>query len=164
MDKIKLKPIPATGIKCHKCHMKMFACETPSGGDYTTCPICDNIGGNIDFILDKDTGKKIIISEDDYYLDGYRDHYCDRCHTLYDLGCRHCESGCTDDIYHGMLVSSIKCGDKQYDGMPIFESIDHCRQVLPNFVLNWYCTCQNNQYDCTKAHYFRKVEHNCRNK
>lgn len=33
-------PIPSKGQKCYRCHKNIFAFETPSGADYTNCPIC----------------------------------------------------------------------------------------------------------------------------
>lgn len=160
MDKIKSRPIPETGVPCYWCGKKMFAGDTPQGADCTSCPICKSgCWYPIPYYYDEDKGE--VVKDENYQGPNY--NYCDQCNIVFGLGCTHGVNGCTDDIYHGRLVYSYEYGGEKHDGMPVFESVKHCRKVLPNMKLNWFCTCNNNQYDCKKASYPKEVEHNCKN-
>lgn len=148
MDKLKSMPIPSTGQPCEICNKKMFACTTPGGATFINCPIC---------AISQEYISSCIPHTDDEVI------YCDTCNSLYQEGCTHGENGCTDDVSHGMLISNFKYLEKDYDGMPVFESYDHCVEIYPELKLTWFCTCNNNQYDCLKAGYPREVAHECLN-
>ena len=128
---------PTAGISCDRCDDAMFISLTPSGADYTTCPIC-GIGD----------------SYVDYNYDENHDfHYCDHCNIVYKLGCTHGVNGCTDDTYYAELVNGFKIGNMEYSGMPVFNSYKECLDLINNYELYWVCTCKGNCSDCPKSAY-----------
>ena len=164
------------GISCSRCHVEMFSIETPFGSDYVTCPLCEHWsehGGSSDIISDildkreKETG----IEEDLLY-------YCEKCNIMFRVGCTHAVNGCTDDVYHAELIKSYKVENKvllemlkqtflpnelnsiiyeylfdTFIGMPKFTSLKECEQIFQNLTLNWYCTCNKSNSQCSKGVY-----------
>ncbi len=66
-----------------------YPVETPNGGDYITCPRCNNWVKQEDEYLDQ------IIME---FLYDY--NICDKCNLVFNSGCKLCENGCTDSMYY----------------------------------------------------------------
>ena len=164
MDKIISRPIPDAGICCRRCDEGQckFLTILQQDANCNDCPFCGYWGGQrIPYYYS--VNNKARTCCDNCRLKTANANYCINCRILYNEGCIHAENGCSDDIYHAQLVYSYQCNSQKYEGMPVFESAEHCCAVLPNLKLNWFCTCNNNQYDCEEAGYPREVEHECKN-
>ncbi len=102
--------------KCWSCDRIGFFITTPSGADYTTCPICK---GDIDYMLyDKDNKgdpyhknkvlDELLDKENNNLSMKFPDQYCNNCGILYGFSHTHAENGCTDDIYHSLLITKYE--------------------------------------------------------
>jgi hypothetical protein len=118
---------------CEHCKEKTLVCYTPNGADYNTCPLCDSSE------LNKYNYSLCDNIEDDDMLNY---SYCEKCHIIYEIGCKHKVYGCTDDAYNAHLICEWK--DKRtkqyYEGMPYFDNIDDWLQNV-NYVqiIKWCC-------------------------
>ena len=108
-------PFPDIGQDCPICKINIFALITPNGADFTTCPIC----GDYNTLDPSD-------------LEGY--YYCLSCKILYDGGCIHSYNGSNDNIFYGRLIESYQYDNIKYIGMPQFESLDECKNILQNII------------------------------
>ena len=116
-------------------------CTTPCGADYETCPYCgtddhfnsyvNNSENDDEKYYDKINNEKHtkydFLYKDEYENDMRRTYnFCANCKILFQIGCMHAEFGCTDGVYNGHLIKRWK--DKktniEYNGMPIFDSVD----------------------------------------
>ena len=103
--------------------------ETPYGGDYLTCPLCQSM-------TDIDTENNF---GDNVY------HYCEKCNILFTLCCTHIERGCTDDVYFAKLITSFtNNNNEKIYAMPVFNSINEAITQFP--LINPIFTCYN--LDC----------------
>lgn len=158
---MKTVRIPYNGAKCFNCKDMVYAVETPSGGDYYTCPIC-RAGCECCFSHYKTAKdlqeKRDIIYSDDYDGDEY--HYCKYCRIIFDIYCTHAVNGCTDDVYFAQLVKSYTYEGKTYEGMIEFDSYRECLEKIPLIKIEWICMCSSIKKEdtsCPKASYPKKI-------
>jgi hypothetical protein len=113
--------------KCYICKLNGFYVETPFGGDYLTCPLCDNQ------------------YENDYEIEYC---FCEKCMIIYNIGCKHAENGCTDNIYNVHFIGKYKYNDEIFIGMPQFDDKNQINDIE---ILEWICP--NNGCICENAYY-----------
>jgi len=171
--------MPKNGIPCCKCRVEMFSIETPYGADYVTCPLCKywNIQGDVSDIISDILEKR----EKETGIEEYTPYYCEKCNIMFRFGCTHAVNGCTDDIYHAELIKSYRVENQDFRreilgktflpselnniiykylfdifiGMPKFESLKECESIFPNLTLNWNCTCNKSNSQCSKGYTHR---------
>jgi len=125
--------------KCFCCKRGGFFVETPSGGDYNTCPLC----GAYDY--------------DGYNNTEYYHHelnFCGTCCIMYDIGCTHASIGCTDDVYNGHVIGKWKhkTTDIIYNGMPQFDRVREWKDnAMDVEILD--IVCLNNNYHCDESYH-----------
>ena len=129
--------------KCHYCKKTPLICSTPSGADYTTCPLCDEM----------EFQTRMYGTNTKFHIEYYKDddmkslHYCDGCHILYEVGCTHAVLGCTDDLYNGHIICEWrdKKTDEIYKGMPYFDNADDWFDNVNDVeIIRWCCPNKNN--------------------
>lgn len=145
--------------KCHNCEQVGFFIETPSGANYVICPMCK---GDIDYMLydknniDEPYHKSETLNN---FLDDTLDHYCNDCGIVFGFSHQHAINGCTDDIFHSLLITKYEIIENSekvvYDKMPIFDSYDEILYLLKNKkikFLKYNCTCNNVNW-CPNSYY-----------
>ena len=138
---MKNTELPVHGQICKWCNKNVFICETTSGGDYTTCPICSK---DCLCSVNNVNGKCPLSIEDGQHEETNEVHFCGDCKIIYQLGCIHRSLGHNESVYYGKLVSKYKTDkDITYDGMPIFDSIEECHNLINKLELTWMCMCLN---------------------
>ena len=147
MKNIELLP---SKVECNRCYSVKYICMTPDGGDYITCPICED--SEIDYLdlSDKYSKKNINFTKDDLR----KEYYCGSCGIIFRMGCTHAENGCTDSYYNAHMVSKwkYKNNDTVYSGMPQFDDISEWYNHINDIkILEWVCP--NNGADCDGASY-----------
>lgn len=139
------------------CNLGGFFCETPFGGDCSTCPLC----GAFDIThLAYTWPKELEPTQVEYinWLDTLYDStdlqylydFCPKCLIMYDIGCTHAIRGCTDDIFNAHVVSKYKFRGFIYDGMPQFNSVQEWID-LANEIEILAMTCLNNGNHCVAS-------------
>ncbi len=138
-----------TIVKCYRCELGGFFCETPAGGDYTTCPLCSY--GDYTHIDQKCYDYVNSLDDNDIHA---QYEFCPTCLIMYDIGCTHAENGCTDCIYNGHVIARWrdKTSGHVYDGMPQFDTVEEW-VADANKVEILKMVCLNNGHHCTNAHY-----------
>jgi hypothetical protein len=117
----KMKPYPSGGI---------LTMETPHGGDYYTCPLCEQwISVEIFDILPEGITSL-------QYPD-----YCPTCKIIFNRSCQYRTGGCTDGDWFVQLVKSFKYKGKLYEGMPLFENYEDVYKNFREYQFNFKCTC-----------------------
>jgi hypothetical protein len=116
-----------------------FIISTPSGGDYITCPICDNYTKSYDDNICYDDNIDI-------------PYYCNSCKIFFEFGCKHAENGCTDSTFFAQFIESFEYNGIKYEGMPIIESIKDYVKHYKDFKFNWICTHPSNEAECMCLH------------
>lgn len=112
--------------------------ETPSGGDYTTCPVCTK-----SCCCRDPPGTNELCKHQHFDNTKYEGaiHYCRSCKILFSWGCTHACMGCTDDIYYGMLISSFTYKGTKYTGQPVIPN-DFFNDFLVELTdVEFKCTC-----------------------
>jgi len=138
--------------KCYHCGLEGFFCYTPNGANYETCPCC----GEYDLLSNnKEPDKYDFLFEDEFDNDMRRlYYYCKCCKIIFELGCKHCIVGCTDDTYNCHFIKKWK--DKltniEYQGMPIFDDEDDWFNNVNNVEVLEMC-CPHNGYKCSKTYH-----------
>lgn len=95
---------------------------TPSGADYTTCPLC---GQNID---DNDSDNSAeIVNDNNTKIDDNNNNseyclYCNKYGIVFRDGCIHAMNGCTDSVYYAQLIYKVIINGEFVEGMPVFDS------------------------------------------
>jgi hypothetical protein len=138
---------------CYKCNVEGYYCTTPEGGEYNTCPLCNNY----DYMsseLNKPNNERIY--DFDVDVDDMRHNneypYCNNCNIIYRLGCIHSNHGCTDSIFNCHMIKKWKLiySDQIFEGMPIFDdSNDWYNNANNIIVLELWCTGNK----CSRSHY-----------
>jgi len=138
-------------IRCDSCDNIGYFCWTPLGGEFVTCPLCENPDA---WYESEYTDKEIFFID---AINGNRQQvypYCAHCKIIFYNGCIHGVNGCTDNCYNGHLISKWKNlkTNEIFNGMPKFESIEEWYNNLENFeILDWKCLGTNKF--CEKAYY-----------
>lgn len=107
-------------VKCVRCSKLGCFSTTPFGADYNTCPVCN-------YMTDADFESDLC--------------WCSNCYIVYDLGCKHANNGCTDDVYNAHLITlykDIRSG-VQYSGVPIFKTKEELYNLKYVQVLEFIC-------------------------
>lgn len=145
---------------CSGCSTKGFFSSTPNGGDYITCPLCDN--------FDWESWNYNTDKYNEYYEKyGYMDNgeltvgcldfgsYCDKCNILFETGCTHNAKGCTDSIYNGHIIGKWEYKGEIYIGMPCFDNVEEYFKEGPKIkVLE--VLCPNNIKHCIKPDFSKE--------
>lgn len=124
-----------------------FICNTPFGGDTTTCPLCCNFDliYNIGYKTEQyneyfDKYKYFYKPYNEDIIGHYKLEYCNKCNILYDIGCINKVNGCTSDDYNGHLVNKWKYQDIIYNGMPCFDNVeDYLEKIKYIEILEMKC-------------------------
>lgn len=112
--------------------LKWSTCQTPCGGDYTTCCFC----GGYYFDYFYHTGKHDLDQLSDSDMRSVM--YCNKCRVLYEAGCEYTES-----IYNGHVVGKWrnKITGEVFDGMPQFDDTDDWWNHVNDIeIIKWQCT------------------------
>lgn len=140
---------------CSYCNQKGFFCDTPLGGDYITCPCCGNFDFLSSYINNENSTKYDFLFEPEFDNDMRCTYtYCDDCNIIFQIGCEHCNRGCTDNVYNCHFIKKWKhkITNIEYDGMPKFDNVDDWFNNVNNVdVLQMYCPHKNNK--CKKTCY-----------
>jgi hypothetical protein len=139
MEIIKL---PKTKNTCYYCKRIGYFTYSGGGGDYFFCPICNSLIHEFCSGLENENG---ILC-------------CNKCKIPFMFGCIHGENGCTDGIHHTLFIKKFTLNNITYDGIPKFETYDDVCLNIDKLDCEWYCTCNDNQYDCPNAFYKRDIE------
>lgn len=142
--------------------MNRFLCTTPNGGDYISCPNCNNYCRTTLAYSEKlhdecnemsyiqDNLKYCDIIDDEEFIDEndcYEDiRYCIKCKIIFKIGSIFKELGCTDSIYNALMIESFIFKNKTFYGIPLFKSHTHWKKLLKNnkIKLKWnYCFNKN---------------------
>ena len=137
-------------VKCSSCDLNGFFCYTPKGGDYITCPLCNNPEYGTYTVKPEYDINKFYDDENDLR----NILYCDSCRILFKLGCIHAENGCSQSIFNGHLIGKWqdKTTNETYNGMPQYDSLDEWYNEVNNIkILGWICP--NKSWHCNKAAY-----------
>lgn len=140
-----------TICKCYMCEKPGFFCTTPSGVDYTTCPLCRTGNDELtEYQLDCLEQLEYTLTVDN----SFSSELCPVCLILYDTGCIHSHVGCTADVYNGHIISKWRhCTTGFiYDGMPQFDSIQEVMKCGKDVEI-LEITCLNNEFHCTKTYH-----------
>lgn len=147
---MKTITIPTKGVDC-RCGKASFMVELPQGGDYTTCPLCQNM-------CDSEIGEMFDTVN--------TIQYCEDCGILFERGCTHASNGCTDDTCWAQLIKGYTVPKLTYVkekgptivykyvvGMPIFDSFEECVRLSATLTYEWVCMCYLNITTCERAVY-----------
>jgi len=134
-----------------------FFTKTPNGGDYTTCPLCEN--GDWESTISNtymntlQSHYKSFMNEDGS-LGSENYSFCNECKILFNIGCVHSMNGCTSNIYNAHLIGKWRHQGNTYTGMPRFDTlieyittikdIEILGEICPNNVLK--CTSEGTAY------------------
>jgi hypothetical protein len=131
--------VPSIGNKCRRCYENIFDTCWASDG-YTSCPICNKscrcCSSNYNpywLHLDKPRLEHEFIKH-------HKNEYCANCNILYRVGPPHADPKCCSDSYNfGLLCTSYKIGDDEYEGMPQFNSYEDYIKMRHNMSFNFTC-------------------------
>ena len=141
---------------CNSCNKYGFFCYTPYGGEYSTCPLCQDA----DYFNSDSSDKLNVLLEDEYIEDIRQEYsYCKRCRVIFDTGCKHAENGCTSSVYNGHLIDMWlnKNTNDVHHGMPQFDDEDDWfKNGNMITILRW--NCPNSGLHCTNG-YYPKLSH-----
>lgn len=98
MSEIEFIPLPQVDWR----NDNLYITTTPLGGDYTTCPICDNM---TEYDLDK--YEKYTMDKKLKYNNEYLD-ICMNCNIYFTIGCTYECNGCTSDNYNAHFIKEYK--------------------------------------------------------